>query len=81
MLTFQLAVSAQQAQSFLDMGYDLFSGFAVDAAAAASVTDVGDLMDLLCLRFPGAPYAEDEPLDILHVPVARSCSTVTRWAL
>lgn len=69
MLTFQLAVSAQQAQSFLDTGYDLFSGFAVDAAAAASVTDVGDLMDLLCLRFPGAPYAEDEPLDILHVPV------------
>lgn len=69
MLTFQLAVTAQQAQAFLDTGYDLFSGFAVDAAAAASVTDVADLMDLLCLRFPGSPYSEDEPLDILHVPV------------
>lgn len=68
MVTFQLAVSEPQADAFLSTGYDLFSGFAVDAAAAATVTDVADLMDLLCLRFPGSPYAEDKPLDILHVP-------------
>ncbi|QOR47869.1 hypothetical protein INS90_00705 [Trueperella pecoris] len=68
MVTFQLAISHAQADAFLTSGYDLFSGFAVDAAAAASVTEVADLMDLLCLRFPGSPYAEDEPIDILHVP-------------
>lgn len=68
MVTFQLAVSAPQADAFLNSGYDLFSGFAVDAAAASSVTEVSDLMDLLCLRFPGSPYSADQPLDILHVP-------------
>ena len=68
MVTFMLAVSEPQARAFLETGYDVVSGFAVDATAGASVTDVGDLMDLLCLRFPDSPYSEDKPLDIMHLP-------------
>ena len=68
MVTFMLAVSQPQAKAFLETGYDVVSGFAVDAATATSVTNISDLMDLLCLRFPDSPYSEDEPLDIIHLP-------------
>lgn len=68
MVTFMLAVSQPQARALLETGYDVVSGFAVDAAAAASVTEVGDLIDLLCLRFPDSPFSDGKPIDIIHVP-------------
>ncbi|VEI13460.1 hypothetical protein [Trueperella bialowiezensis] len=67
MVTFMLAVSAPQAEALLQ-GYDVVSGYAVDAAAGSRVTEVSDLLDLLCLRFPDTPFADDEPLDIVHLP-------------
>lgn len=66
--TYLVAVSDSQAQSFLSNGYDLVAGFAVDAADVADVTDVSALLDLLQLRFPGSPFRDDLPLDILHIP-------------
>lgn len=67
-VTYLLAVSEPQAKAFLDQGYDLVAGFAVDAAAAAEVTEVSDIIDLLGLRFPDSPFADDKPLDIIHLP-------------
>ncbi|QJC21177.1 hypothetical protein [Arcanobacterium buesumense] len=66
--TYLVAVSDSQAQSFLDHGYDLVAGFAVDAAEVAEVTDVSALLDLLHLRFPDSPFSDDAPLDVLHIP-------------
>ena len=52
MVTFMLAVSEPQARAFLETGYDVVSGFAVDATAGASVTDEGEHMEQMCLRVP-----------------------------
>ncbi|QRV02303.1 hypothetical protein JTE88_00630 [Arcanobacterium phocisimile] len=66
--TYLMAVSDSQASAFLDNGYDLIAGFAVDAAALADVTDVSKLLDVLQLRFPGSPFSDDGPLHVLHLP-------------
>lgn len=65
--TYMLAVSQPQADSFLNEGYDAVAGFAVDATVGQMVTDIPDLMDLLCLRFPNSPFHEDEPIDVIHL--------------
>ena len=67
-VTYLLAVSEPQAQAFLDHGYDLVAGFAVDAAQAADITEVADFIKLLCLDFPGSPFAPDKPINIVHLP-------------
>lgn len=67
-VVYQLAVSPGQADTYLEHGFDFFGGFAVDAADAAPLTDVADLIALLNCSMPGAPFAEDKPIDILHVP-------------
>lgn len=65
---YQLAVSPGQADSYLEHGFDFVAGFAVDARDAAEVTDVGELIELLCCAMPGSPFSPDTPIDILHVP-------------
>lgn len=67
-VTYLLAVSESQANTFLNDGYDLIAGFAVDAAAAADITDTAALLDLLCLRFPNSPFPPDKPLNVVHLP-------------
>lgn len=67
-VTYLLAVSEPQARTFLEQGYDLVAGFAVDAAQAADITEVADFIKLLNLDFPGSPFAADKPIDIVHLP-------------
>ena len=64
----QLAVSAGQADSYLQNGLDFFGGFAVDANEVAQVTEVGDLISLLNADMAGSPFSPDKPIDILQVP-------------
>ncbi len=67
-LTYQLAISPAQTEAYLSRGLDHVCGFAVDAAAAASITRVADLIELLNCGMPGSPFSADRPIDILHVP-------------
>lgn len=66
MIVYQLAVTSGQADSYLTKGLDLVSGFAVDAGAAAGITDVAELVSLLCCD-PRA-YPANKPIDILQMP-------------
>ena len=65
-VNYQLAISSGQADSYLTTGLDLVTGFAIDAAAAAGVTDVADLIALQCCD--SRAFAPDHPIDILHMP-------------
>ncbi|MFT0848782.1 hypothetical protein VR010_13665 [Actinomycetaceae bacterium L2_0104] len=67
-VVYQLAVSAGQADSYLQNGLDFFGGFAVDANEVAQVTEVGDLISLLNADMAGSPFSPDKPIDILQVP-------------
>lgn len=64
--TYQLAISVNQADSYLNTGLDLVTGFAIDAAAAAGITDVADLIAVQCCD-PRA-FSADRPIDILQLP-------------
>lgn len=67
-VVYQLTVTENQAEGFLKHGLDFFGGLAVEAEAAAGVTEVADLITLLNGDLPGSPYSPDQPLYILHVP-------------
>ena len=67
-VTYALAVTASQADSYVNDGVDFFGGFAVDARILENLVSSDALIPLFNLDLPGSPFAPDRPIDILEVP-------------
>ncbi|MDP9801072.1 hypothetical protein J2S49_001148 [Arcanobacterium wilhelmae] len=68
MITYLLPVSDSQADSYLNEGYELVGGYGVEASEGRKVATPAGLIDLCSLRFPGTPFADDQPIHYLEVP-------------
>ena len=66
--SYALAVTARQADSYIEQGIDFFGGFAVEATVLEEVLDLSALISLFHLDLPGSPFAPDRPIDVLEVP-------------
>lgn len=66
--TYALAITARQADSYIEQGIDFFGGFAVEATAIEGIVDISAFISLFHLDLPGSPFAPDRPVDILEVP-------------
>ncbi|MFC5281566.1 hypothetical protein ACFPGO_06765 [Arcanobacterium canis] len=68
MFTYLLPVSDSQADSYLNEGYELCGGYAVDANDGRRVSTPADLIDLCSVRFPGTPFADNKAIHYLEIP-------------
>lgn len=69
-LVLQKAVTPAMAKVYLEKGLDRVSGFVVPAPEVATLSSTAELYRLHGLAFPGTPFAPDQPIDVLHVPLS-----------
>jgi hypothetical protein len=65
----QKAVTPQQSQAVLSMGYERMGGFVVAADSVEWATTAADLVVAHGLTYPGSPYGQSPPfVDVLRFP-------------
>ncbi|MGC5614836.1 hypothetical protein [Georgenia sp. Z1491] len=69
-LVLQKAVTPAMAKVYLEKGLDRVSGYVVPAAEVATLGTTEELYKLHGLSFTGTPFAPDQPIDVLHVPLS-----------
>lgn len=62
----QKAITPAMSDQMYRSSYERIAGYVVPAAALDGVTDLPTLFEAHALRFPGSPYDDDRPLDVIR---------------